>query len=290
MISFKQTNKFSVVGSSREEFASEGYCILKSFLSPGEVDEMRKEIELLKTCCLKQHGLRPPPFQALFSSEALMHLRNSCSGAEVFGPNKGNCDTLGHGLHLLPNTAFHKLAHSQNLAESLRQITPQIRLPQIVQTKVIFKPAKTGSRVPTHTDEQYIFTNPISGVALWIALDPASQTNGCVQVVPKSHLPGKYESGQRFAVQNDMADGSKIVKWEEQPKTTDAENPFPYTKQEIEALEWEFAEMEAGDCLFMDVRLLHASAANTSKLQRRAITLHLVDGECVWDDKNWIQL
>lgn len=279
----RSTKRFSAVRTEREEFAEEGYLIRRAFLGPAEVARLLLEIEQTKARCLKLGGLRPPPFQALFSPEALTHLRASCQGAEVFGPGKGNCDTLGHGLHRMPDTGFFELAHSAKLSETLREVYPELAQPKVVQTKVIFKPAKTGVRVPTHTDEQYIFTKPISGIALWIALDVADRHNGCVQVVPRSHRAGEYEPGQRFAVHG------STVRWEEQP-STGGRRPFPYAKHEVDQLEWTLAEMQPGDCLFMDVRLLHASSANTSKAQRRALTLHLVDAECEWDDKNWIHL
>ena len=156
-------------------------------------------------------------------------------------------------------------------------------IPTVVQTKAVLKPAKTGSRVPPHTDDQYIFTKPISGLALWIALDDASKTNGCVEVVEGSHT--LFQPGQKFA-----DDGNGTISWvrEPIPESENASIPFPYSKKELEVLKWTAIESKSGDCLIMHPKLLHSSAPNTSAVARRALTLHLVDGACEWDERNWI--
>jgi phytanoyl-CoA hydroxylase len=50
----------------------------------------------------------------------------------------------------------------------------------------IFKGAKLGGAVNPHTDNTYLFTNPLSCVGFWIALHDASTENGCLWGIPGS--------------------------------------------------------------------------------------------------------
>jgi len=83
-------------------------------------------------------------------------------------------------------------------------------------------------------------------VTCFIYLDGADATNGCLQVVPGSHL-GKpilpFRAGSRFEVDPAHVDQAKIV-------------PVP---------------LKAGEMIFFDPYLLHYSDLNRSRTPRRAI-------------------
>ena len=274
-----KTKRFSVYVHPKEAYINKGYLLIKHFLTPSEVDAIGDELERVKKVCLKNKGLKAPPFRALGDEQVLKALRDSCFGADVFG-TPGNVDTVGHGLHYLQDSTFERFIHSTRLKEVLDSLT-DIPEPVVVQTKAVLKPAKTGTRVPAHTDEQYIFTSPQTGLALWIALDDATRVNGCVEVVEGSHVA--FQSGQQFA-----DDGSGKITWQQSISSGEGLRPFPYSKKELEELAWIPVEAASGDCLIMHPRLLHSSAPNTSAIPRRALTLHLVDGTAKWDKRNWI--
>jgi phytanoyl-CoA hydroxylase len=50
----------------------------------------------------------------------------------------------------------------------------------------IFKGAKIGGEVLPHTDNTYLFTNPLSCIGFWLALHDATTENGCLWGVPGS--------------------------------------------------------------------------------------------------------
>ena len=278
------TKRFSVYLTPRESYERNGFLILRHFMDNVEVKAILDELESIKKQCLKEKKLKPPPFRALGNAEVLNELRESCFGADIFGA-PGNIDTIGHGLHCLENSVCSRFVRSGKVKNLINNLIDDL-IPTIVQTKAVLKPAKTGSRVPPHMDEQYIYTEPLSGLALWIALDPSTKKNGCIEVVSGSHV--SYQSGQKFA-----DDGSGKIHWDlESPNQEEEESnllPFPYSKKDLESITWVPIEMASGDCLVMHPRLLHSSAPNTSALDRRALTLHLVDGACHWDKRNWIQ-
>ena len=59
----------------------------------------------------------------------------------------------------------------------------------------IFKQAKFGSAVPPHQDSTFLHTSPTQTVVgLWLALEDATEDNGCLWFIPGSHKPYKDES------------------------------------------------------------------------------------------------
>jgi phytanoyl-CoA hydroxylase len=77
-------------------------------------------------------------------------------------------------------------------------------------------------------------------------LDDADETNGCLQVIPRSHVDKPilpFRQGSRFEVDPAHVDKSKIV-------------PVP---------------LKAGEMIFFDPYLLHYSDLNRGRVPRRAI-------------------
>ena len=67
-------------------------------------------------------------------------------------------------------------------------IDPESRL---IQDMALLKPPRVGSEKPWHQDTAYFDWLPLGGiVGCWIALDPATVENGCMQVIPGTHLEG----------------------------------------------------------------------------------------------------
>src|SRR3954466_12970694 len=59
----------------------------------------------------------------------------------------------------------------------------------------ICKPRGNGKRVPWHEDGFYWsdMMNPMDVCTVWLAIDPSLKENGCMNVVPRSHLTGFSE-------------------------------------------------------------------------------------------------
>ncbi|HEU5317653.1 MAG TPA: phytanoyl-CoA dioxygenase family protein [Chloroflexota bacterium] len=67
-------------------------------------------------------------------------------------------------------------------------IDPESRL---IQDMALLKPPRVGSEKPWHQDTAYFDWLPLGGiVGCWIALDPATVENGCMQVIPGTHDEG----------------------------------------------------------------------------------------------------
>src|SRR5438309_968787 len=65
--------------------------------------------------------------------------------------------------------------------------TPNVRL---YHDQGRYKPALHGDEVPWHQDNGYWKLEPPGAASCWIALDDATLENGCMWVIPGSHLVG----------------------------------------------------------------------------------------------------
>ena len=72
-----------------------------------------------------------------------------------------------------------------DIAESL--IGPNI---QLFHDQALYKPAYHGGEVHWHQDNGYWRCTPPNLVSIWMALDDADEENGCMNVIPGSHLEG----------------------------------------------------------------------------------------------------
>ncbi|MGA3034350.1 MAG: phytanoyl-CoA dioxygenase family protein [Terracidiphilus sp.] len=117
-------------------------------------------------------------------------------------------------------------------------------------SKMIMKDAKVGGAWTWHQDYGYWYQNGVLFPLLtsaYIAIDPATKENGCLQVIRGSHELGRIEH----------------------VLTGDQAGADPARVQEIlNRLELVYVEMEPGDALFFHANLLHRSDQNRSEHPR----------------------
>jgi hypothetical protein len=120
----------------------------------------------------------------------------------------------------------------------------------------ICKPRGNGKRVPWHEDSYYWkgMLEPMEVCTLWLAIDPSTPANGCMNVIPRSH---------RLGGQSDY-----------EPVDT-VKNVF-----EVEIKRHQFNEdqkvamiLEPNQASLHDARLMHGSEANTSAIRRCGWTM-----------------
>ena len=156
--------------------------------------------------------------------------------------------------------ALKAAAHSRRLHLVLDQLLGQGRL--LFQEMALVKPPRIGSEKPWHQDASYFrLTDPSLIVGVWIALDAALPMNGCMELVPGTHLEG----GVPHVHENDF-NRCRIV-----PGKLRAGERVPIS-------------MAPGDALVFHALLHHYTAPNTSDLRRRAIQFHYHQIGAVWGD------
>ncbi len=118
----------------------------------------------------------------------------------------------------------------------------------------ICKPRGNGKRVPWHEDSFYWQgrLSPMEVVTVWLAIDPSTQINGCMNVIPRTlHGYSEYED----------VDATKNVFSTEIKKTQmDPTRAVPI-------------ELQPNHASLHDGRLIHGSNPNTSNIRRCGYTM-----------------
>jgi ectoine hydroxylase len=117
-------------------------------------------------------------------------------------------------------------------------------------SKLSAKEPKVGGAWEWHQDYGYWYQNGClfpDMASVFIALDPATRENGCLQLIRGSHRMGRIEHG-RFGSQTG-ADPERV-------------------NAALQRLEKVYCEMEPGDAIFFHGNTLHSSDANSSDKPR----------------------
>jgi phytanoyl-CoA hydroxylase len=181
-------------------------------------------------------------------------------------PKAESINKIGHALHEL-DPVFAAFSHGTELAELASDLG--LRVPQLWQSMVIFKPPRIGGEVLWHQDATFLCTEPNTVTGFWFALEDADASNGCLQVQPGGHRGPLRE---RFVRDGDALAMQRLddTPW---PTTADAV-PLPAS---------------AGTLVVLHGLLPHCSAPNRSPHSRCAYTLHAIDGRSRWLPSNWLQ-
>jgi phytanoyl-CoA hydroxylase len=122
----------------------------------------------------------------------------------------------------------------------------------LLQEMALVKPPKFSGEKPWHQDAAYFRgSDPNLMFGVWIALDPATRENGCMEVIPGSHLLGPAphvpaEDINLCTIRPDLVDAGRRI-------------ALP---------------MDPGDALIFHSLIHHYTAANRSNQRRRALQFH----------------
>ena len=144
--------------------------------------------------------------------------------------------------------------------------------PLLLQSMLIFKHAGVGGEVISHQDATFLYTDPVTVVGLWFALEDATVENGCLFAQPGGH---KGPLRQLFR----RADGGGTEFVDLDP------TPLP----ELGAAELVPLEVTKGTCVVLHGLLPHGSHPNRSGRSRQAYSVHLIDGAADYPAFIWLQ-
>jgi len=181
-------------------------------------------------------------------------------------PKEHSLNKIGHAMHDL-DPEFARFSRTEMLANAADSLG--IGDPAIIQSMYIFKPPHIGGEVVCHQDSTYIYTEPESCTGFWFALEDATVDNGCMYFIPGGHKGPLRKRNYR------VSDTSLAT------KTLD-DTPFAEAKKLP-------AEAPAGTLVIFDGRAPHLSGPNRSGKSRHAYTLHVIDRNCRYPAKNWLQ-
>ncbi|HVE76370.1 MAG TPA: phytanoyl-CoA dioxygenase family protein [Actinomycetota bacterium] len=160
--------KAALLPPTIEMFHENGYAVLRSALSPGEVSDLLAE-----------------------ATSIIRGKRGDVAGIEPAAPGESDDEALArylciHFPHKL-SPLFHKyLSHPAIVRALTAVIGPNVKA---MQSMLFIKPSGKPGQA-WHQDEFFIPTRDRSLTAAWIALDNATLDNGCLWVIPGSHKHG----------------------------------------------------------------------------------------------------
>ena len=121
--------------------------------------------------------------------------------------------------------------------------------PTLFQDMALVKPPRFGSEKPWHQDCAYFnYQQGTTVVGVWIALDEATAENGCMHIIPGSHIEGPMIHFKRRDWQI-------------------CDTHVPIARDTM-------VPLKPGGCLFWHGLTHHGSPVNHSTKRRRALQLH----------------
>lgn len=197
---------------------------------------------------------------------------------ELSKPKEKAINKIGHYLHAL-SPPFKAATLNKENAAIARCLG--FRDARCLQSMVICKQPEIGGAVPAHQDSTFLFTEKPSAVGFWYALEDATVENGCLSFAAGSHKRAPITS--RFVRQEEG--GTGFI------ENGGSKFPAGLETEEMEEQEEEYTigEVKAGTLVLIHGNLLHKSEKNTSEKSRNIYTFHVIEGEEVYDDRNWLQ-
>jgi len=260
------------------QFHKDGYTVVENLLTPGQISQMKDRAARIveewdedesRHVFSTNDNNRTDDTYFLESAEMIRCFYEE----EAFGPDgrlvqeRSACiNKIGHALHEL-DPVFEPLSHLKELGEIAKQVG--MSGPQIRQSMYIFKQPRIGGVVNWHQDASFFYSEPISVVTFWFAVEDATTENGCLWVEPGGHTSPLRERFNR--------DGN-VTTMEALDST-----PWPTEENSIPL------PASAGTLVVFQGTLPHYSAPNRSDKSRQAYVLHVTDATSAYADTNWLQ-
>jgi phytanoyl-CoA hydroxylase len=186
-------------------------------------------------------------------------------------PIELSINKLGHAMHDL-DPVFDRFSRTPELAAAAAAVG--LREPLLLQSMYIFKSPEIGGEVTCHQDATFLYTDPVTVVGFWFALQDATVENGCLWAQPGGH---RGPLRQRFVREGGDTDGTRF----EQLDGT----PLPEGGSD----ELIPIETPAGTLVVLHGLLPHWSGPNRSAHSRHAYSVHCIEAGARYPDDNWLR-
>ena len=150
----------------KQHFDDDGFVALPDFLSPGEVAELRREID-----------------------RYVAEVAPRIPASEVFYEVKGRHETLKQLQRMFEyDEWFNRFFCSDRFVKLAELLMGGAVVGKNLQW--FNKPPGVGQATPPHQDGYYFMLEPNEAVTMWLALDEVDEGNGCVRYCAGSHRRG----------------------------------------------------------------------------------------------------
>ncbi|XP_064599258.1 L-proline trans-4-hydroxylase-like isoform X1 [Liolophura sinensis] len=198
-------------------------------------------------------------FRGLLTKEEVNRLRESMEKDQTLQENEhSRGDAMGKRIRVsLWTTVPKSITGTIVRAEKVVSKVEKLLEGEVYHyhSKLIMKDPKTGGAFLWHQDYGYWYDYnclfPTMGT-LWVAVDKADKTNGCLQILEGSHLAGRIDTKVK---------GDQIVADPDRVELLKQRLPLRYM------------ELEPGDAMFFHSNILHMSSQNQSRNRRWSLVV-----------------
>jgi phytanoyl-CoA hydroxylase len=262
----------------KADYERDGFLVLEDFVSRQSFASLRERAEQLVA------GFEPQDVPSIFSTREQTRTSDDYfleSGDKIrffFEEDAFDSDgklryskdrsinKIGHALHDL-DPVFDRFSHTDELAALITDLG--MDQPLLLQSTYIFKQPGIGGEVTCHQDGSFLYTEPVSVVGLWFALEDATLENGCLRAIP-----GGHKAGLKSRFMRAKSGGTRFEIFDHDT----------WLQEQLVPL-----EARAGTLIILHGLLPHVSYANRSSKSRHAYTLHVIEGGCHYPAENWLQ-
>ena len=222
-------------------FQQDGYLVVEQLLSPDELRDLRERTEDIAA------GRVDFPREKIEFEPGAPEEASSLTQVRKINDGANSDPVLG--------------AHTRHrgileVVESL--LGPDIKL---FGDQFFIKPPG-GIEKTYHQDSPYFKIEPMNLVTAWAALEDVTLENGCLYVVPGSHLEGALDHSEPW-----MVGDRKDMKIPDSAIDRSKETPIT---------------LKAGDCSFHHSLTLHRSGPNNTPHFRRGYATHFMSSHSRW--------
>lgn len=168
------------------------------------------------------------------------------------GDASWNQNALLNGVHK-ESLAFREVMYGSALVDAMTDVIgPNVKA---ASNQLVYKHPHDDRPYDWHQDNGFGPLDPYTTVSCWMALDKVTEANGCLWVIPGSHLSGHLEhreerGRERIAAVDDETAAIPVL-------------------------------LEPGECVFFHGDLLHKSNGNTTDAVRRAYFFRYADADAI---------